>query len=71
MMDENDIVIMNKAIRIFLAYAAHASFNVNQMDVKIAFLNRDLEEEVYVCQPPGFKVPHFLDVIRPRQLLTS
>ena len=48
-----------EAIRIFLAYAAHANFKVYQMDVKSAFLNRELEEEVYVSQPPGFEDPKF------------
>ena len=48
-----------EAIRIFLAYAAHANFKVYQMDVKSAFLNGDLEEEVYVSQPPGFEDPNF------------
>ncbi|KAK8939176.1 hypothetical protein KSP39_PZI011715 [Platanthera zijinensis] len=43
-----------EAIRIFLAYAAHKSFKVYQMDVKSAFLNGDIKEEVYVRQPPGF-----------------
>nr|GEZ82186.1 Gag-Pol polyprotein [Tanacetum cinerariifolium] len=43
-----------EAIRIFLAYAAHNSFTVFQMDVKTAFLNGILKEEVYVGQPPGF-----------------
>ena len=43
-----------EAIRIFLAYAAHKKFTVFQMDVKSAFLNGELEEEVYVEQPPGF-----------------
>ncbi|KAL8125961.1 hypothetical protein AgCh_013308 [Apium graveolens] len=50
-----------EAIRIFLAYAAHKKFTVFQMDVKSAFLNGELEEEVYVEQPPGFvdsKFPH-------------
>ncbi|KAK8952132.1 hypothetical protein KSP39_PZI003057 [Platanthera zijinensis] len=42
------------AIRIFLAYAAHKGFKVYQMDVKSAFLNGDIKEEVYVRQPPGF-----------------
>ncbi|KAK6123568.1 hypothetical protein DH2020_042689 [Rehmannia glutinosa] len=44
-----------EAIRMFLAYAAHKDFIVYQMDVKSAFLNGLLEEEVYVEQPPGFE----------------
>nr|GFB31160.1 retrovirus-related Pol polyprotein from transposon TNT 1-94 [Tanacetum cinerariifolium] len=43
-----------EAIRLFLAYAAHKDFTVYQMDVKTAFLNGILKEEVYVGQPPGF-----------------
>ncbi|GKC29165.1 retrovirus-related pol polyprotein from transposon TNT 1-94, partial [Tanacetum coccineum] len=43
-----------EAIRIFLAYAAHKSFTVFQMDVKTAFLHGMLKEDVYVCQPEGF-----------------
>ncbi|GJX15051.1 retrovirus-related pol polyprotein from transposon TNT 1-94 [Tanacetum coccineum] len=43
-----------EAIRIFLAYAAHKSFIVLQMDVKTAFLHGTLKEDVYVCQPEGF-----------------
>nr|GEU91283.1 retrovirus-related Pol polyprotein from transposon TNT 1-94 [Tanacetum cinerariifolium] len=43
-----------KAIRLFLAYAAHKDFTVYQMDVKTPFLNGILKEEVHVAQPPGF-----------------
>nr|GEU66777.1 hypothetical protein [Tanacetum cinerariifolium] len=48
-----------EAIRIFLAYASFMGFIVYQMDVKSAFLYDTIEEEVYVCQPPGFEDPHF------------
>ena len=44
-----------EAIRIFLAFAAHKGFVVQQMDVKSAFLQGKIEEEVYVKQPPGFE----------------
>ena len=48
-----------EAIRMFLAYAAHKKFKVFQMDVKSAFLNGELDEEVFVEQPPGFVDPIF------------
>ena len=48
-----------EAIRIFLAFSANQDFKVYQMDVKSAFLNGDLAEEVYVRQPPGFESPKF------------
>ncbi|GKG58178.1 putative ribonuclease H-like domain-containing protein, partial [Tanacetum coccineum] len=44
-----------EAIRLFLAYASFMNFVVYQMDVKSAFLYGKIEEEVYVCQPPGFE----------------
>nr|GEW29702.1 hypothetical protein [Tanacetum cinerariifolium] len=46
-----------EAIRLFLAYASFMRFMVYQMDVKSAFLYGTIEEEVYVCQPPGFEDP--------------
>ncbi|GJS88936.1 retrovirus-related pol polyprotein from transposon TNT 1-94, partial [Tanacetum coccineum] len=50
-----------EAIRIFLAYAAYMGFMVYQMDVKSAFLNGKISEEVYVQQPPRFESSEFPD----------
>nr|GEV59963.1 retrovirus-related Pol polyprotein from transposon TNT 1-94 [Tanacetum cinerariifolium] len=50
-----------EVIRLFLAYASFMGFIVYQMDVKSAFLDGRIEEEVYVCQPPGFENPDYLD----------
>ncbi|GJU34217.1 putative RNA-directed DNA polymerase [Tanacetum coccineum] len=52
-----------EAIRIFLAYASYMGFTVFQMDVKSAFLYGQIEEEVYVCQPPGFEDPDHPDKV--------
>jgi len=43
-------------VRMVLAIAAQNEWSVHQMDVKSAFLNGYLEEEVYVKQPPGFEI---------------
>ncbi|GKE60712.1 retrovirus-related pol polyprotein from transposon TNT 1-94, partial [Tanacetum coccineum] len=43
-----------EAIRIFVANAAHKNMMIYQMDVKMAFLNGKLKEEVYVSPPEGF-----------------
>ncbi|GKA40757.1 retrovirus-related pol polyprotein from transposon TNT 1-94 [Tanacetum coccineum] len=43
-----------EAIRIFVANVAHKNMTIYQMDVKTAFLNGELKEEVYVSQPEGF-----------------
>nr|GEV30547.1 hypothetical protein [Tanacetum cinerariifolium] len=65
--DERGIMIRNKArikaIMLFLAYAFFKDFVVYQMDVKSAFLYGKIEEEVYVCQPPGFEDPDFPDKV--------
>ncbi|WVZ80445.1 hypothetical protein U9M48_027918 [Paspalum notatum var. saurae] len=48
-----------EAIRILLAFAASKGFKLQQIDVKSAFLNGFIEEEVYVRQPPGFESARF------------
>ncbi|CAN1339431.1 Retrovirus-related Pol polyprotein from transposon TNT 1-94 [Linum perenne] len=48
-----------EAIRILCAFASHLRFTLYQMDVKSAFLNGLIKEEVFVKQPPGFEDPHF------------
>jgi hypothetical protein len=42
------------SFRIIMALVAHYDLELHQMDVKTAFLNRDLEENVYMAQPKGF-----------------
>ena len=44
-----------EAVRLLLAYAASRKIKIYQTDVKSAFLNRYVNEEVYVDQPPGFE----------------
>ncbi|GJT57301.1 putative ribonuclease H-like domain-containing protein [Tanacetum coccineum] len=56
-----------EAIRLFLAYASFMGFMVYQMDVKSAFLYGRIKEELYVCQPPGFEDPDYLDKVYKRK----
>nr|GEV68265.1 retrovirus-related Pol polyprotein from transposon TNT 1-94 [Tanacetum cinerariifolium] len=64
------LVACLEAVRIFVAYAAHKSFPIYQMDVKTAFLNGPLKEEVYLAQPDGFVDPgHPEKVYRLRKAL--
>ena len=50
-------VVMLKSIRIILAIAAYFDYEIWQMDVKTAFLNGNLTEDVYMMQPEGFVDP--------------
>nr|GEY97900.1 retrovirus-related Pol polyprotein from transposon TNT 1-94 [Tanacetum cinerariifolium] len=52
-----------EVVRLFIAYAAHKSFTVYQMDVKTTFLYDALKEEVYVNQPDGFVDPYHPDKV--------
>ncbi|GJT41655.1 retrovirus-related pol polyprotein from transposon TNT 1-94 [Tanacetum coccineum] len=53
-LDENGVVSRNKARLVAQEYACALDFKLFQMDVKSAFLNGFINEEVYVAQPPGF-----------------
>jgi hypothetical protein len=50
-----------EAIRILLDFVASKGFKLYQMDVKSAFLNGVIQDEVYVRQPPGFESPKYPD----------
>jgi len=59
-----------ESVRMLLAVAAQENWLVHHMDVKSAFLNRDLAEEVYVQQPPGFTAAgHEQKVLRLKKAL--
>ena len=57
--DYNEVfspVVKHSSIRILLAMVAQFDLELAQLDVKTAFLHGDLEEEIYMSQPDGFKV---------------
>ena len=56
-------VAMLKSVRIMLAIAAFHDYEIWQMDVKTAFLNGFLEEELYMMQPEGFVDPKGADKV--------
>jgi hypothetical protein len=55
------LVARLEAIRILLAFATSKGFKLYQMNVKNAFLNGVIQEEVYIRQPPGFESPKYPD----------
>src|SRR4051812_27940565 len=50
-------VVRHTSIRVVLALVAHTDMELEQMDVKTAFLHGDLEEQIYMVQPEGFSHP--------------
>ncbi|GKD39345.1 putative ribonuclease H-like domain-containing protein, partial [Tanacetum coccineum] len=61
--DERGIVVRNKARLVTQGYTQEEGIDYDEMDVKSAFLYGTIEEEVYVCQPPGFEDPQFPDKV--------
>ncbi|GKE88201.1 putative ribonuclease H-like domain-containing protein, partial [Tanacetum coccineum] len=61
--DERGIVTRNKARLVAQGYTHEEGINYDDMDVKSAFLYSTIEEEVCLCQPPGFEDPDYLDKV--------
>ena len=55
--DTYSLVTRISSIRMLIAITAIHNLEIHQMDVKTAFLNGDLDEEIYMEQPEGFIVP--------------
>ena len=56
-------IVRLEGVRTLLAYATHRGFKGYQMNVKSAFLNGILDEEVYIEQPEGFVDPNKRDMV--------
>ena len=50
---------MIKSIKILLAIATHYDYEIWQMDIKTAFINGNIDEEVYMIQPEGYTSKSF------------
>ena len=50
-------VVRQTSIRVLLAMVAHQDLELEQLDVKTAFLHGELEEDIYMAQPDGFQGP--------------
>ena len=50
-------VVKHTSIRVMLALVAHRDLELEQLDVKTTFLHGNLEEEIFMEQPEGFKKP--------------
>ena len=64
--DYNEVfspVVKHSSIRILLALVAQMNMELVQLDVKLAFLHVDLEEEIYMTKPKGFKVVDKEDMV--------
>ena len=48
-------VSMKDSFRIIMALVAHFDLELHQMDVKTAFLNDDIDESIYMVQPPNYE----------------
>ncbi|GKC43208.1 putative ribonuclease H-like domain-containing protein, partial [Tanacetum coccineum] len=61
--DKRGIVVRKKVRLVAQGYTQEKGIDYDEMDVKNAFLYVTFEEEVYVCQPPGFEDPQFPDKV--------
>jgi hypothetical protein len=63
------MVARMELVRLVLAVAAHEGWRVHHMDVKSTFLNGELEEDVYIRQPPGFVAGEDHQVLKLKKVL--